>query len=80
MLFADSGVVRIYKNVFDTGSNSATLSGAGIGLNWAGGNGWTAAFGVAKPVGAIPTLVGDTASVRVWVEFHKAFFGTPASP
>jgi hemolysin activation/secretion protein len=75
ILFADSGVVRIYKNVFDTGDNSATLSGAGIGLNWAGGNGWTAALGVAKPIGAVPTLVGDAASSRVWLELHKAFSG-----
>jgi hemolysin activation/secretion protein len=75
ILFVDSGVVRIYKNVFDTGDNSATLSGAGIGLNWAGGNGWTAALGVAKPIGAVPTLVGDAASSRVWLELHKAFSG-----
>jgi hemolysin activation/secretion protein len=75
ILFADSGVVRIYKNVFDTGDNSATLSGAGIGLNWAGGNGWTAALGVAKPIGAVSTLVGDAASSRVWLELHKAFSG-----
>jgi hemolysin activation/secretion protein len=75
ILFADSGVVRIYKNVFDTSDNSATLSGAGIGLNWAGGNGWTAALGVAKPIGAVPTLVGDAASSRVWLELHNAFSG-----
>jgi hemolysin activation/secretion protein len=80
ILFADSGVVRIYKNVFATGDNSATLSGAGIGLNWAGGNGWTAALGVAKPIGAVPTLVGDAASSRVWLELHKAFNGGIGSP
>jgi hemolysin activation/secretion protein len=79
ILFVDSGAVRIYEKAFDPGDNSATLSGAGIGLNWAGGNGWTAAFGVAKPVGAVPTLVGDTASMRVWLEFHKAFYGAPPS-
>ena len=74
-LFADSGVVRIYKNVFDAGDNSAALSGVGIGLNWAAGNGWTAALGVAKPIGAVPVLVGDAASSRVWLELHKAFNG-----
>jgi hemolysin activation/secretion protein len=73
ILFADSGVVRIYKNVFAAGDNSATLSGVGIGLNWAGGGGWTAAVGMAKPIGAVPTLVGDASSSRVWVELHKAF-------
>ncbi len=73
MVFADSGVVRIYKNVFAVGDNSATLSGAGIGLNWAAGRGWTAALGVAKPIGAVPMLVGDAAATRVWFEVHKAF-------
>jgi hemolysin activation/secretion protein len=73
ILFVDSGVVRIYKNVFDSGDNSATLSGAGMGVNWAGRGGWTAALGVAKPIGAVPRLVGDTASSRLWLELHKAF-------
>jgi hemolysin activation/secretion protein len=75
ILFIDSGTVRIYKDLFDAGDNSATLSGAGIGLNWTGRNGWSAAFGVAKPVGAVPALIGDTASTRVWLELHKAFYG-----
>jgi hemolysin activation/secretion protein len=75
ILFADSGVVRIYRDVFDAGDNSATLSGVGIGLNWAGGNGWTAALEVARPIGAAPHLVGDAASEHVWLEIHKAFNG-----
>jgi hemolysin activation/secretion protein len=78
--FFDGGGVRIYKNVFDPGDNSATLSGAGIGLNWAGGHGWTAALGVAKPIGAVPTLVGYTATSRVWLELHKAFNGVLSFP
>lgn len=75
ILFADSGVVRIYKTVINSGENTASLSGAGMGLNWAGGNGWTAALEVAKPLGAVPTLVGDAGSLRVWLEVHKAFNG-----
>jgi hemolysin activation/secretion protein len=75
ILFADSGVVRIYKDEFAAGDNSATLSGAGVGLNWAGGHGWTAALEVAKPIGAIPKVVGDAAAARVWLEFHKGFSG-----
>jgi hemolysin activation/secretion protein len=75
ILFADSGVVRIYKNLVAPGDNSATLSGAGIGLNWAGGNGWTAGLEVARPLGAVPTLVGDAASSHLWFEIHKAFNG-----
>ena len=75
ILFADSGVVRIYKTVFDAGDNTASLSGAGVGLNWAGGNGWTAALEVARPIGTVPMLVGDAASLHVWLELHKAFNG-----
>ena len=80
LIFADSGVVRIYKNAFDSGDNSATLSGAGIGLNWSGGNGWTTALGVAKPLGGVPSLIGAAASSRVWFEVHKAFNGPVPTP
>jgi hemolysin activation/secretion protein len=73
--FVDSGIVEIYKNAFESRDNSATLSGAGIGLNWAGGSGWTATAAVARPLGGVPALVGDTTSTRVWVEIHKAFSG-----
>ena len=73
ILFVDSGVVRIYQKPFTAGDNNATLSGAGIGINWAAGSGWSAALGVARPVGAVPKLVGDTASSRLWLELHKAF-------
>jgi hemolysin activation/secretion protein len=79
ILFADSGVVRIYKNAFTPGDNSATLSGAGIGLNWAGGNGWTAGLEWARPIGGVPTLVGDANSSHVWFELHKAFSGSVGS-
>jgi hemolysin activation/secretion protein len=77
--FVDSGLVRIYENVFDTRDNSAMLTGAGVGLNWSGGRGWTVAMGVAKPIGAVPVLVGDTSTARVWVEVHKAFIGEPSA-
>jgi hemolysin activation/secretion protein len=78
--FVDSGIVEIYKNAFESRDNSATLSGAGVGLNWAGGSGWTATATVARPIGGVPTLVGDTTSTRVWVEVHKAFSGAAPAP
>jgi hemolysin activation/secretion protein len=71
--FVDSGVVRVYKNVFAPGENSATLSGAGLGLNWVGPHGWAVSGSVAAPIGRSPILAGDTASSRLWVEIHKAF-------
>jgi hemolysin activation/secretion protein len=74
--FVDSGVVRVYKNIFEAGENSATLSGAGVGLNWVGPHGWAVSGSLAAPIGRAPILTGDTASSRLWIEIHKAF---PAS-
>jgi hemolysin activation/secretion protein len=71
--FVDSGAVRIYKETFVEGKNSATLSGAGVGLNWLGRSGWTASAAVATPLGGTPSLVGDSASTRVWLELRKNF-------
>jgi hemolysin activation/secretion protein len=75
--FVDSGSVRVYKDVFAAGRNSATLSGVGVGLNWLGRGGWTASAAVATPIGGSPALVGDTASTRVWVELRKNFILGP---
>jgi hemolysin activation/secretion protein len=77
--FVDSGVVRVYKNVFAAGENSATLSGAGVGLNWVGPHGWAASGSLAAPIGHAPILAGDRASSRLWIEIHKAFPGSAAS-
>jgi hemolysin activation/secretion protein len=57
----------------DDGAGGATLSGAGLGLNWTGAKGWTAALGVARPIGRVPALAGHAESVRIWGEIHKAF-------
>jgi hemolysin activation/secretion protein len=69
--FVDSGVVRVYKNIFETGENSATLLGAGVGLNWVGPHRWAVSGSFAAPIGRAPTLTGDTASSRLWIEVHK---------
>jgi hemolysin activation/secretion protein len=73
--FMDSGVVRVYKNVFALGENSATLSGVGGGMNWMGPSRWAVSAGLATPIGATPFLTGDRASSRLWIEIHKAFPG-----
>jgi hemolysin activation/secretion protein len=77
--FVDSGVVRVYKNVFEVGENSATLSGAGVGLNWVGPRGWAVSGSLAAPLGRVPMLTGDTASSRLWIEIHKAFTASAVS-
>jgi hemolysin activation/secretion protein len=77
--FVDSGIVQIYKDPLGPGENRATLSGAGVGLNWVGPRGWTATAAVATPIGGIPAVVGDTSSTRLWLEVRKAFNGKPKS-
>ena len=73
MAFVDSEHVTVNKTVRVAGVNSARLSGAGVGLNWAGPNQWSARAYIATPVGSIPVLVADTASTRAWVEIGKGF-------
>ena len=71
--FFDSANVTVNKNVWVAGANSATLSGAGLGLNWAGAAQWSAKAYVAAPVGSTPVLVASNPSARAWVEIGKGF-------
>ena len=71
--FIDSAHVTVNKNVWVAGANSATLSGAGVGLNWAGPDQWSARAYIAAPIGSTPALVASTASARAWVEIGKGF-------
>jgi hemolysin activation/secretion protein len=73
VLFVDSAHVTVNKSPWVSTTNSATLSGAGAGLNWAGPDEWSARLFVAATIGAIPTLVGNTASARAWVQVGKTF-------
>ncbi|CAN5405914.1 ShlB/FhaC/HecB family hemolysin secretion/activation protein [soil metagenome] len=71
--FVDSGHVKINANQWVAGPNTATLSGAGVGLNWAGYEGWTAKFDIAAPFGSTPTLVGTRDKHWGWVQVGKSF-------
>ena len=71
--FIDSANVTVNHTAWTTGENSATLSGAGIGLNWNGPDQWGAKMYVATPVGSIPVLAGDTNSTRAWMEVSRRF-------
>lgn len=71
--FIDSAHVTVNKTVWVAGTNSATLSGAGVGLNWAGPNQWGARAYIAAPIGSTPALVGTTYSARAWVEIGRGF-------
>jgi hemolysin activation/secretion protein len=71
--FVDSAYVKVNHSPWTTGKNSGSLSGAGIGLNWAGSNQWRAAVSVATRLGAKQSLVADQSSVRGWITVSKAF-------
>jgi hemolysin activation/secretion protein len=71
--FFDSEHVTVNKNTWVAGANSATLSGAGIGFDWAGPDQWSARASIATPIGPKPALVGNDKSVRAWAEVDKGF-------
>jgi hemolysin activation/secretion protein len=73
LVFIDSAHVTVNKNTWVAGTNSATLSGAGAGLAWAGPDAWSARAYIAAPIGATPALVSSTPSARAWIEIGKAF-------
>ena len=49
------------------GENSGNLNGAGVGLNWNELGQWSLKAYIAKPIGAVPLIVGNSNSVRVWL-------------
>ena len=71
--FVDSARITINKTTWTAGENSATLSGAGLGLNWTGPDQWSARAYIAKPIGSVPILLNTPKSTRVWVETRKGF-------
>jgi len=75
LAFIDSAHVTLNQNRWSglSGPNSATLSGAGVGLNWSGPSQWSAKASVATPIGATPELLSDADSVRGWLGVSWGF-------
>lgn len=73
LVFMDSAYVTANKNPWVTGTNTAMLDGAGLGLNWAGADRWTAKAYIAGRLGSAPVLVGNTSATRAWFEINKGF-------
>lgn len=73
--FIDTATMTINKKTWPmlTSENHATLSGVGLGINWAGPNQYTATAYVATPIGAKSPLVGSIKSTQFSVEFQKRF-------
>lgn len=55
------------------GSNHATLSSAGVGLNWSGPAQWAASVQVATPIGATSAVAGRRPATQAWVQLTKGF-------
>ncbi|RDS86170.1 ShlB/FhaC/HecB family hemolysin secretion/activation protein [Dyella psychrodurans] len=74
-VFADQGALWINPQQWpgNTGSNHATLSSVGVGLNWGGPDQWVAQVQVGQPVGSTPELAGKRPSTRAWVQLSKGF-------
>ena len=75
--FVDSESVTINRSLWvgasAAGSNTATLSGAGVGMNWSTQNQWVAKVYVAAPIGADPSQVPNAPSARAWLQIAKGF-------
>lgn len=73
LAFWDGASLTVNQRPWATGANSATLSGAGIGLDWTGANHWRARAYLATPLGLTPELVRAPESKRVWTEVGLRF-------
>ncbi|SIS56099.1 ShlB/FhaC/HecB family hemolysin secretion/activation protein [Neptunomonas antarctica] len=75
LAFIDSAQVTLNQDSWSglSGANKATLSGAGVGLNWTGPNQWSAKASIAAPIGATPALLSDADSVRGWLAVSRGF-------
>lgn len=73
LAFIDSAYVKVNRRPWNTAENSATLSGAGVGLNWIGPDLWRASAALATRIGGLSSLVARQSSVRAWVTLSKGF-------
>lgn len=71
--FVDSAHVTLNKTVWVAGDNSATLSGAGLGLYWSGPDRWSVRTYLAAPLGPKPALLASNTSARAWLEINRGF-------
>lgn len=71
--FLDSAHVTVNQSPWTTGTNSATLSGAGIGFNWTGQSQWRVRTYIATPIGPKPELVRNPDTTRAGSEIGFQF-------
>jgi hemolysin activation/secretion protein len=71
--FVDSEHITIDRRPWIAGENGATLSGAGLGINWTGTSQWHGRVYLAAPIGPTPELIASNKSAHVWAEIGKGF-------
>jgi hemolysin activation/secretion protein len=71
--FVDAGSVRTYHDPWFAGNNRRTLSGAGIGVNWAATNNFLVRAFYAHKLGNEPATAAPDRSGRFWVQAVKYF-------
>ena len=73
--FVDSAMVQTNKNPWSSGSNEASLNGAGLGLNWQGAKGVSGRIFIAASLGELPTQLAGSESTHTnaWWELSWAF-------
>lgn len=71
--FVDAGSVTINKNPWAPGDNRRTLSGAGVGVNWADPGNFLVRAYYARKLGDDVALSAPDKSGRFWVQLVKFF-------
>ena len=71
--FVDAARVTVNKSAWIIGMNSANLSGAGVGMNWAAPQQWRVKTYIATRLGSVPKLVASSASTIAWFELSRGF-------
>ncbi|EJL85289.1 hemolysin activation/secretion protein [Polaromonas sp. CF318] len=73
LAFWDGAYLKVNQRPWTAGANTATFSGAGIGLDWSGFNQWRARAYLASPLGTPPELVKAPDAMRMWTELAYRF-------
>ena len=73
--FVDSATLHTNKKPWSSGSNKASLHGAGLGLNWQGPGQWRARVTYARSLGNEPSQLAGSAAKQssAWVELGTGF-------
>lgn len=71
--FVDAGTVTVHKNPWDDVDNHRTLSGTGVGLNWAEYNNFSVKSYYAHKLGNEKATSAPDSDSRFWIQLVKYF-------